>query len=220
VGPFHRSLGPRAARRSRAAKNPLKPATVPHTLARIPYLEPERASEGVRRLLAPDRPQKIALLFGHAESNWPRLADLLLSILGEQALDPRLRELAILRVAALREARYEWEQHVAISAAAGVRAEQLEAIARGDVEAACFDPLERQVLAAVTSFVREGDLPAEDVAALAARLPPRELVELLLACGVYEALAKLMNALALDPEAPGSRAFTEAVNRGAVAPRG
>lgn len=188
-------------------------------MARIPYLDPAQAPESVRRLLAPDRPQKIALLFGHAESNWPRLAELLLSILGEQALDSRLRELAILRIAALREARYEWDQHVAISAAAGVRAEQVEAIARGDVGAACFDPLERLVLEATTCFVREGALSAASVEALAARLSPRELVELVLACGVYEALAKLMNALALDPEAPGSRAFAEAVNRGAVARR-
>jgi alkylhydroperoxidase family enzyme len=188
-------------------------------VARIPYLDPARAPESVRRLLAPDRPQKIALLFGHAESNWPRLADLLLSILGEQALDPRLRELAILRIAGLRQARYEWDQHVAISSAAGVRAEQIEAIARGDVAAACFDPLERLVLATTTSFVRDGELSAESVEKLAAALPPRELVELLLACGVYEALAKLMNALALDPEAAGSRAFAEAVNRGAVSPR-
>ena len=188
-------------------------------MARIPYLDPASAPEGVRRLLAPDRPQKIALLFGHAESNWPRLAELLLSILGEQALDPRLRELAILRIAALRGARYEWDQHVAISAAAGVRAEQVEAIARGDVAATCFDRLERLVLATATSFVRDGDLSAEGVEKLAAELPPRELVELLLACGVYEALAKLMNALALDPEPPGSAAFAQAVNRGAVAPR-
>ena len=188
-------------------------------MARIPYLDPAQAPESVRRLLAPDRPQKIALLFGHAESNWPRLAELLLSILGEQALEPRLRELAILRIAALREARYEWDQHVAISGAAGVRAEQVDAIASGDVAAPCFDALERLVLEATSGFVREGALSAASVEALAARLPPRELVELLIACGVYEALAKLMNALALDPEPPGSRAFAEAVNRGAVAPR-
>jgi len=67
-------------------------------MARIPYLDPDRAPESVKRLLAPDRPQKIALLFGHAESNWPRLADLLLSILGEQELESRLRELGILRL--------------------------------------------------------------------------------------------------------------------------
>jgi alkylhydroperoxidase family enzyme len=183
-------------------------------MARIPYLDPERAPESVKRLLAPDRPQKIALLFGHAESNWPRLAELLLSILGEQQLESRLRELGILRVAKLREARYEWDQHVAIATAAGVRPEQIESIAKGEIGAACFEPLERLVLEAATELVRDANVSDATLAGLSRTLPPRQIVELLLACGVYEALAKLMNALGLDPEGAVTSAFAEQVNRG------
>jgi alkylhydroperoxidase family enzyme len=188
-------------------------------MARIPYLDPDRAPESVRRLLAPDRPQKIALLFGHAESNWPRLADLLLSILGEQELAPRLRELGILRVASLRRARYEWDQHVVIATTAGVRPEQIESIAKGEIGAACFDPRERLVLDAATELVQDADVSDATLEHLSRELPPRQIVELLLACGVYEALAKLMNALGLDPESAVTSAFAEAVNRGAVAAR-
>jgi len=183
-------------------------------MARIPYLDPDRAPESVRRLLAPDRPQKIALLFGHAESNWPRLADLLLSILGEQELESRLRELGILRVAKLRAARYEWDQHVAIATAAGVRAEQIESIAKGEIGAACFDPRERLVLDAATELVNDANVSDATLARLSRDLPPRQIVELLLACGVYEALAKLMNALGLDPEEAVTSAFAQQVNRG------
>jgi len=183
-------------------------------MARIPYLDPERAPESVKRLLAPDRPQKIALLFGHAESNWPRLAELLLSILGEQQLESRLRELGILRVAKLREARYEWDQHVAIATAAGVRPEQIESIAKGEIGAACFEPRERLVLEAATELVRDANVSDATMAGLSRALPPRQIVELLLACGVYEALAKLMNALGLDPEGAVTSAFAEQVNRG------
>ena len=71
-------------------------------MPRIAPLALETAPEAVRQLLSPERPNTIALLFGHAETNWPRLADLLLSILAQQLLDKRLRELAILRVANLR----------------------------------------------------------------------------------------------------------------------
>lgn len=188
-------------------------------MARIPYLDPERAPESVKRLLAPDRPQKIALLFGHAESNWPRLADLLLSILGEQELESRLRELGILRVASLRQARYEWDQHVVIAGTAGVRPEQIERIAKGEIGAACFDPRERLVLDAATELVKDANVSDATLARLSLDFPPRQIVELLLACGVYEALAKLMNALGLDPEGAVTSAFAEAVNRGAVAAR-
>jgi alkylhydroperoxidase family enzyme len=186
-------------------------------MARIPYLDPDRAPESVKRLLAPDRPQKIALLFGHAESNWPRLADLLLSILGEQELESRLRELGILRVAKLRQARYEWDQHVVIAGAAGVRPEQIESIAKGEIDAACFEPRERIVLEAATELVRDANISDATLARLSRDFPPRQIVELLLACGVYEALAKLMNALGLDPEGAVTSAFAEEVNRGAVA---
>jgi alkylhydroperoxidase family enzyme len=173
----------------------------------------------VQRLLAPDRPRKIALLFGHAETNWPRLADLLLSILGEQELEARLRELAILRIARLRQARYEWDQHVVIAATAGVRAEQIESIAKGEIAIPCFGPLERLVLDAATELVEDGSVSHATAARLSREFPPRQIVELLLACGVYEALAKLMNALGLDPESAVTSAFAEAVNRGAVAGR-
>jgi alkylhydroperoxidase family enzyme len=188
-------------------------------MARIPYLDPDRAPESVKRLLAPDRPRKIALLFGHAESNWPRLADLLLSILGEQELEARLRELAILRIANLHQARYEWDQHVVIAGTAGVRPEQIESIARGSIGEPCFDPRERLALDAATELVLEANVSDATLARLAQELPPRQIVELLLACGVYEALAKLMNALGLDPEVAVTSAFAEAVNRGAVAAR-
>jgi alkylhydroperoxidase family enzyme len=188
-------------------------------MARIPYLDPDQAPESVKRLLAPDRPQKIALLFGHAESNWPRLADLLLSILGEQELESRLRELGILRVATLRQARYEWDQHVVIAGAAGVRPEQIESIAKGEIDAACFEPRERLVLEAATELVRDAKVSDATLARLSRDFPPRQIVELLLACGVYEALAKLMNTLGLDPEGAVTSAFAEEVNRGTVARR-
>ena len=108
-------------------------------MPRIPPPTCDQAPESVRRLLAPEPPNEIALLFGHAATHWPRIADLLLSILSEQSLDERLRELAILRVANLRRAEFEWDQHVGISQAAGVSREQLEAIAAGRIEAPCFD---------------------------------------------------------------------------------
>ena len=186
-------------------------------MARIPYLDPATAPESVRRLLAPDRPSKIALLFGHAETNWPRLANLLLSILGEQQLDRRLRELAILRVANLRGAAYEWDQHESIGASAGVRPEQIDSLRHGRADAPCFDPLERLVLRAATELVERDAVSEATLAELARHLSPRELVELSLAIAVYEAVAKLMNTLALDREATGSTSFADAVNRGQVA---
>ena len=52
-------------------------------MPRIAPLDFDSAPEAVKQLLSPDRPNEIALVFGHAETNWPRLADLLLSILDQ-----------------------------------------------------------------------------------------------------------------------------------------
>jgi 4-carboxymuconolactone decarboxylase len=183
---------------------------------RIAPLTLESAPDSVKQLLASDRPNQIALLFGHAETNWPRLADLLLSILSQQQLDKRLRELAILRVANLRRAAFEWDQHVGISQAAGVTPEQIAAIERGRLDAPCFTPLERLVLEATTQLAETSTLDRPMFDRLAAALPPREVVELLLAAGVYEALAKLMNALDLESDGPIDPDFARAVNRGSV----
>ncbi|MFO0688193.1 MAG: carboxymuconolactone decarboxylase family protein [Myxococcota bacterium] len=185
-------------------------------MPRLPLLDLATAPESIRQLLAPDRPNEIALLFGHAETNWPRLADLLLSILSQQQLDPKLRELAILRVANLRRAAYEWDQHVGISQAAGITPEQIRAIEAGRIDAPCFDALQRLVLEATTELAGTSTLSKATFDRLAARLSPREAVELLLAAGIYEALAKLMNALELESKGPIDPDFAAAVNRGTV----
>jgi alkylhydroperoxidase family enzyme len=183
---------------------------------RIAPMDLDAAPEAVRQLLSPERPNEMALLFGHAETNWPRLADLLLSILSQQKLDKKLRELAILRVARLRGARFEWEQHVGISRAAGVSDAQRLAIESDQVEAPCFDDLERLVLAATSELAETHTLSRPTFDRLAAKLSPREVVELLMAAGIYEALAKLMNAVDLEAGGPIDPDFAAAVNRGSV----
>jgi len=184
---------------------------------RLPLLSIDEAPASLRALLAPDRPNEIALLFGHATTNWPKIADLLLSILSEQQLDRALRELAILRVARLRRAAYEWDQHVGIAQAAGVSLEQIGAIEAGRIDAPCFDARQRLVLESTTELAETGTLSPATFDRLAAVFPPREAIELLVAAGVYEALAKLMNALDLESSGPIDPAFAAAVNRGTVA---
>lgn len=185
-------------------------------MPRIAPMTLDAAPEAVKQLLSPERPNEMALLFGHAEKNWPRLADLLLSILSQQKLDKKLRELAILRVANLRRAIFEWEQHVGISRAAGVTTEQLRAIESGRIDAPCFDALERLVLEATSELAETHTLSRSTFDRLAAKLSPREVVELLMAAGIYEALAKLMNAVDLESAGPIDPDFAAAVNRGSV----
>ena len=112
------------------------------------------------------------------------------------ALDPALRELAILRVGQLAQ-RYEWDQHIAAALSVGVTQEQIDSLEREDLSV--FDEPTRAALAFVTGVV-EGDVDDRRYAAVAAHLPDREIVELSLVAGHYLMLARVMVALRIDLE--------------------
>jgi AhpD family alkylhydroperoxidase len=172
-------------------------------MARLPYVDPERAPAPVRQLLERLPAQlNIFRLIAHAETNARPLLALGTSILSAQQLSPRLRELAILRVARLSGAEYEWGQHVAIARAMGVGDEEIAALERGDVAAPAFDPIDRLVLAFTTEVVERVGASAATVAEMQRHFSTREIVELILAIGFYMTLARLMETAAIDLDPP------------------
>jgi alkylhydroperoxidase family enzyme len=172
-------------------------------MARIPYVEPEIASPKARETFE-KLPAKLNIfkMMAHAETNFRPLIALGTSILSQQQLSSKLRELAILRVARLSKAEYEWVQHVPIAKMTGVSDEQVAALARDDAGAACFDPVDRIVLRATDEIVRDGGPSDETFAELSRHLSNREFVELVLAVGFYMVMARLMISTRIDIEAP------------------
>jgi len=170
-------------------------------MARLPYVDPAKAPEDVRNIL--ERlpvPLNIFRIMAHAETCFRPLLRLGTAILSKQQLSSKLRELAILRVAQLSPARYEWVQHVPIAKAVGATNAQVEALERGDIAADCFDPVERLVLQFTTEVVR--DVGASDAvfAQMAKQFSPCEIVELILAVGFYMTMARLMETTRIDIE--------------------
>jgi len=175
-------------------------------VARIPYVDPksEATPEKVREAMAGLAvPLNIFKLVAHAEANFKPFLRFGGTILGRQALPGKLRELAILRVAKLSHAEYEWVQHVPIAKAVGASDEQVAALERGDTAAPCFDETERLVLRFTDEVVRDVGASEATFRALAAKLPPRELVELVLAIGFYMTVARVMETFAIDMDPPG-----------------
>jgi alkylhydroperoxidase family enzyme len=168
-------------------------------MARLPYVEPDAAPPKVKELLErlPVR-LNIFKMMAHAETNFRPLVMLGTSILTEQQLPAKLRELAILRVARLSRAEYEWVQHVPIAKLVGASDEQVAALERDDAGAACFDPVERLVLRATDEIVRDGGPSDPTFAELQAHFSHREIVELVLAVGFYMVMARLMISTRID----------------------
>jgi 4-carboxymuconolactone decarboxylase len=180
-------------------------------MARLPYVDPATAPPPVREALEALPPLNIFRTLAHAETAFRPYLRFGGAILGELELDPKLRELAILQVAKLSEAEYEWVQHVAIGRHAGLTDEQIAAVERGDHEAACFDDAQRAVLAVTADVVRGPRVSDEAFAELANRLSPREIVELLLTAGSYLMLARVMTVLEIETDPPSGSAVVDSV---------
>jgi alkylhydroperoxidase family enzyme len=189
-------------------------------MSRLPYVDPGAAPERVRGALELLPPLNIFRTLAHAQTAfepWLRLSGALLSDL---ALDDHLRELAILQVAHQADAEYEWVQHVAIGAHAGVSEEQVRAIREGHID---DDPSlnERQrAVLCLTRAVVEGPLVSDAVFARAREhLGPREIVELLLTIGNYLALARVMTVLELEVDSAVGDEVVRAACAGAPSER-
>ena len=126
-------------------------------MARLPYLDPDDATEEVARALRRLPPLHIFRLLAHAETAFLPLLRLGTVVLTELALDDRLRELAILQVGRL-AARYEWDQHGPIARGLGISDEQIDALDRGDLEAGCWTAAQQAVLAFAAAIVVDGEV--------------------------------------------------------------
>jgi alkylhydroperoxidase family enzyme len=122
-------------------------------------------------------------------------------LLNTPTLEPRLRELMILRVAWRTRSRYEWVQHVRIAAACGIAAQEADAIGRHG-HAAGWTPLEADLLAATDQLLDGYRIDDATWARLADHLDERQLIEVAFVVGTYTGLAMAFNSLGLelDPE--------------------
>src|SRR5579859_6254721 len=102
-------------------------------MARIPYPDPSH------RQAKFEVPLNLFRMLAHAETTAHSVLALGAEFLGQLALRPRLRELAILQVAHLSGSRYVWAQHAPIALLFGITQEQIEAIQQGTQRAAFQD---------------------------------------------------------------------------------
>jgi alkylhydroperoxidase family enzyme len=160
-------------------------------VARLPYPDPDNSPEPVREALAALPPLNIFRMLSHAETAFRPFLRFGGAILGQLKLDPRLRELAIIQVAADAKADYEWVQHVAIAA---VEARRLDDPSLGDGE--------RAVLRFAGEVVAGPRVSDAAFASVRDQLSPQEIVELLLTVGNYLMLARVMTTLELELDDP------------------
>jgi AhpD family alkylhydroperoxidase len=182
---------------------------------RLPPLPADRWDEAVQESLAGMLPadRRNPQDAGNALStfaNHPALAKAFLRfnvhLLYSSTLSPRVRELAILRVAHRRDCAYEWTHHVELARQAGLTDDEIAAIRRAGDAGADFDEFERAVLTGVDELDEKSGLSDETWTALAERLDDRQRMDYVFTVGCYTLLAMAFNTFGVELEHPEQRA--------------
>jgi alkylhydroperoxidase family enzyme len=115
-------------------------------------------------------------------------------------LDPRLRELAVMRAGWARESRFVFLPHCKNARDAGVTEAQIQAIPSWST-AECFSPIEGAVLAYTDALVFSGGRVSDATfAALQSELSDEEILELTYAVSLYQMQAIMSRALRLESD--------------------
>lgn len=172
------------------------------TPARVPVLPVDQAKAAADEAGVPDYMAELAIF--QVLLNHPSLAralnDLLATMLWHGRLDPRLRELVIMRIGWLTASDYEWTQHWRVAQGLGVSAEDLLGVREWQHHSG-FGPAERAVLAATDDVVRDGAVSAPNWAACQREFSdPAVLIELVTAIGAWRMVASILHSLKVPLE--------------------
>ena len=173
-------------------------------MARIPYADPA-ANADIARLaeqIKTERGGKVLNLYKmllHSPPVARGWLNLFTAIRQQTVLPGRFRELAILRVAVLNRADYEFTQHVPFALKEGCTAAEVEAVRAGS-SAPGFDARDRAVLAYAEAMTRDIQVPDQVFEQVREHFPEREVVELTATIAGYNLVSRFLEAMAIDHE--------------------
>ncbi|WP_156687034.1 carboxymuconolactone decarboxylase family protein [Mycobacterium sp. Marseille-P9652] len=173
------------------------------TTPRIPLLPLAEAKAAADEAAVPDYMAELSIF--QVLLHHPPLArainDLLATMLWHGDLDPRLRELVIMRIGWLTGCEYEWTQHWRVASRLGVTPDDLLAV-RDWRSYGGFGAVERAVLAATDDVMREGAISERTWADCERELSggATVLLELVAAIGAWRMVASILQSLGVPLE--------------------
>jgi alkylhydroperoxidase family enzyme len=177
--------------------------TPPIAEARVSRLPLDEALAAADEAGVPDYMAELAIF--QVLLNHPKLAcalnDLLATMLWRGRLDPRLRELVIMRIGWLTASEYEWTQHWRVAQGLGVSEEDLLGV-RDWQAYPSFGPAERAVLGATDDVVRDGAVSAKSWTACEREFGADQavLIELVTAISAWRMVASILDSLQVPLE--------------------
>ena len=121
-------------------------------------------------------------------------------IMSGSSLEPRLREILIMRVGWNTNCEYQWGQHVNMSKSAGLTPEDHARIKKG-ADAKGWTELESALLTAVDELTSGTMIGDATWATLAKHLGTEQLIDTIFTVGHYNTVAMALNSIGVQPEA-------------------
>ena len=175
-------------------------------MARVGLLNKEQAAPEIREMFEKmEKNGSRVLNVFKAMAHCPQVGYYFLrlgnSILFKGTVPPNLRELAILRVGHINQAKYEWTHHVSIALRMGVREEQIDALPDWE-NSGEFNEQERAVLQYTDEVTRDIRVKDDTFAAVRSFLNEEGIVELTTTIGYYGMVCRILEALQIELESP------------------
>jgi alkylhydroperoxidase family enzyme len=118
-------------------------------------------------------------------------------IIYTSSLTPRQRELLILRVAALRDAQYEWVQHTVLAPKVGIDEDAVARIAEGP-DALGWSPIDAAMVRAVDELIADAMITDATWSTLSGELDEQQLMDLVFTVGAYDLLAMAFKSFRIE----------------------
>jgi 4-carboxymuconolactone decarboxylase len=167
---------------------------------RIEYPDPESLAESVRSVVE-ERPSNVARMLALASPGvFHSTLDLIISFVNKSSLDPVSREIAILRVGYLSDAKYELFQHESLARHVGLTDAQIAAVKLGGDVGDILGEKGAAIIAFVddlVSNVRAGD---ETLAAVRRFFGDVEVADLILLTGAYMMICRFLETTGIEPD--------------------
>lgn len=168
-------------------------------MARIPYPEVSTLPTATQEALGKIRSINVFKLAAWADGMAPSFFAFVTDVFAKTALDPKLRQIAILRVGHICQSSYETYQHEKLAKIVGMTDQHIAATRDGK----SIEALDEQQIA-VLRFAEEmtTDIKVSDAtfAKVRAFLPEKQLTELTIITSFYSAICRFLETMEIEIE--------------------
>ena len=144
-------------------------------------------------------PANIFRMMANAPASFQPLVDLALSILLGSEFAKRQREIAVLRVAHVTDAGYEWTQHVTIAKGLGVTDQEIAKI-QADGPVTDLDEEGNLLCRVADEISRDVRLSDEALESIVDRYGVRQATELILCCSYFNMVSRFLESTRVQLE--------------------